>query len=206
MAYEPPFDAKILDETLIEARTPHDLRTRSHLFRRAAGLIWDVSWAANQEVNGAFNRGLSRSEITEIVDRVNGDWRLIQIAIFQEAVALELCLKSILAQRSNYDYAESRGHQLRSILREIDSTMHDSDHGAETIVWHLEQALVWQGRYPTPKKKSLAKGDHRRTHSNIPTMSEMAGVLFHTHRPEIDTLFLRIDAIAAAEGIELRAP
>jgi hypothetical protein len=203
MPYEAPFDAKLIDDTLVEARTAHDLRTRAHLFRKSAALSWGVSWAANQELNRAAESHLPRKELQKVVARINGDWRLLRMAIFQESVALELCLKAVVAKRTSYDQAENCGHKLMEMARAIDANCVEAHETTKTIIWHLEQALLWQGRYPAPRKISLTRGDHRRPHTKDPKKSAMAGALFHNDKPAIDAIFQHFDNIAESERVTL---
>jgi hypothetical protein len=198
MPFDSAHDPAVIDNVLRELRTADNLFTRAHLFRRSASLCWEVSWAANRKINEAADRGASIQELHALADEVNKDWRLITIATYQEAVALELCLKSIVAARAGYDEAEGWGHNLRPLI-DGNAPMVISTPARDRLIWNLEQALIWQGRYPTPLARQITKGVHRRPSKRVSGKSNTAGEIFHEDRLLIDDVFSEVAAIAISQ-------
>jgi len=202
MPFDSAHDPAIIDDVLREFRTAGHLFTRAHLFRSSAALCWTVSWTANQKINKASDRGADIKELHVLANEVNNDWRLITVAIYQEAVALELCLKSIVAVRAGYDEAERSGHNLRKLVDD-NAPLIVSSPERDRLIWNMEQALIWQGRYPTPLATQINKGLHRRPSKRVSGKSNMAGEIFHEDRPLIDEVFGEVEAIANSKGVYL---
>jgi hypothetical protein len=73
----------------------------------------------------------------------------------------------------------------------------------DRLIWNLEQALIWQGRYPTPLARQITKGVHRRPSKRVRGKSSMAGEIFHEDRLLIDDVFGEVAAIAISQGVSI---
>jgi hypothetical protein len=201
MAHDSAFDSEMLDEVLTGQRTADGLLARAFLFRRSAALSWQVSSQANRAIDDAIDSGMPMRKVAELASSLNGDWRLITIAVYQDAVALELALKSIVAKQSSYDAAEKLGHKLHALIVAVANDFPLTDH-EERLVWNLDQALLWQGRYPTPLSSQIQKGVHRRPSTRSPDKSNMAGEIHHADQVAISHFFERVSALATAAGVQ----